>query len=97
MNWYKIAQNVQFLSYNSYGELKILLNEKTYTYYGVSPPQSNKIKWMIENRKIPNGVILNQLRQFSDKGKHDKLNPPIYSPEEKLEVIDELVERGILK
>ena len=97
MNWYKIAQNVQFLSYNSYEELKIFINGKTYTYYGVSPHQSNKIKWMIESKKIPNGVILNQLRQFSDNEKYNKLNPPVYSPEEKLEIIDELVERGILK
>ena len=79
MSWYKKAQspNIQFLSYNSYGNLKVLINGKPYTYYEVSPTIKDKIEWMINNYKIPRGVILNQLKPYSNIKRHQDLNSKI--------------------
>ena len=101
MNWYKIANmQLDFLSYNSDLEFKVLVNNKPYTYYHVFPPMANKIKWMIANPKIPGQVILQQLKPFSDPKLHDKLNPPKKTEpsgdltyEEKQEMLDEFYEK----
>ena len=99
MNWYKKAKGpiLDFLSHNSYGELRISINGNSYTYYGVSPYWANKLKWMIEKSNIPSGIIIQRLKKFSDPKKYKELNPSTgHSTEEKQEIMNELYERGIL-
>ena len=100
MNWYKKANGpeLDFLSYNSYGELKVSINNDTYVYYNISPVQANKLKWMIEKSTIPSGVILQKyLKQFSNPEKYEKLNPSEnYTYDDKLKMIDQLHEEGHL-
>lgn len=93
MNWFKLAQvSVKFLSYNSYGEFEVLIGDKPYTYYDISPYIANKLKWMIEN--LPVGVALKQLKHYSDPDRYRQLNN---QKTERDEIMDELYERGILK
>jgi len=78
MNWYKQARTqptLQFLSHDNYGDFKVLVNGEPYTYYDVSPHIANKLKWMINKPNIPNGVIINKLKNFSDPKRHKELNP----------------------
>ena len=102
MNWYKIAQlELGFVSYRKYNEFdtefKINLNEKEYTYYGVNEYDARTIKWMINNPKIPAGVILKKLKPYSDTKLHDRLNPlPKETSQEKEEIINELIDEGKL-
>jgi len=78
MNWYKYAKNpkLRFLSYNSYGELKVSINGTPYTYYDVSPYYANQFKWMIEKSRIPGGVIIQRLKPFSNLKRHEELTTP---------------------
>ncbi len=98
-NWYKKANSpvLEFLSYNSYGQFRVSINEVSYTYYDVSPFEANKLRWMIEKSKIPSGVIIQRLKKFSNPKKHKELNPPEeHTKEEKNEMLDELHNRGLL-
>lgn len=77
MNWYKQAgMDLKFLSHDSYGNLRVLVNGRPYDFYDVSPFWANKIKWMIEKSKIPGEVIYNRhLKNFSNPERHKELNP----------------------
>ena len=78
MNWYKKAKmELKYLGHDSYGNMRILLNGTSYTYYDVSPFWRNKIRWMIEKTNIPHEEIYNKhIKNFSDTERHKKLNPP---------------------
>ena len=78
MSWYKKAYStVKILSYNdSYGILKIMKDNKTYSYRVPSPFIVNKIKSMIKNPKISDGRIMQYLKQFSDSSLKQKAVEP---------------------
>lgn len=100
MNWYKQAgMNLQYLSHDSYGNMRILVNGTPYTFYDVSPYWRDKIKWMIEKSNIPHAKIYHQhIKQFSDPKRHKELNPPQdHTEEEKNQMMDQLVNEGYLK
>ena len=84
MNWFKQSQmDLEFLGHNSYGNLRVLINGKPYTFYDVSPFWAEKLRWMIEKSKIPGEVIYQKhLKQFSDPKRHKELNPVPSKPKE---------------
>ena len=83
MSWFKKAKSpiVEFSGYSVYDtdeidtEFKIYLNGKPYTYYGINRKEAGELRWMIDNPKIPGGVVLKRLRPYSDPKMHKKLNP----------------------
>tara|TARA_Y100000310_G_scaffold345494_1_gene465627 strand:- start:3082 stop:3279 length:198 start_codon:yes stop_codon:yes gene_type:complete len=63
MNWFKSANReftVDFISSNSYGDLKIAINGAVYNYKGVSPFTVEQIQKNIKEHRNPrtNGGIL---------------------------------------
>lgn len=72
MGWYKKSNSdIKYISHNSYGQLKLLIDGKVYTYYDVSPFVARKINNMIA-RKVPTGVIIQHLKQFSRPELHNQ-------------------------
>jgi hypothetical protein len=97
MNWYKTAQklNIQFVSHNSLGDMKVYINGKPYVYYDVSPFWAEKIRWMIGN--VPHGKVMEKLKEFSNNKEYQKRKfaPPL-TKEEQDQILDELYERGLM-
>ena len=97
--WYKKASNfVQDISTNSYGNVKIWVDGVDYTYYDVPLGVQNKIRTMV-HKKIPKGIIFQQLKQYSNPERHKKLNYPEltergYTRQEEEDMIREFENQG---
>lgn len=97
MSWFKQAQSpkVEFGGYWKHDtdeidtEFKIYLNGRSYTYYGIGSKEAGELRWMINNPKIPGGVVLKRLKPYSDPQMHKKLNPG-YTEKEKQQMLSEL-------
>ena len=90
--WFKKASalDLQFLSYNSYGEFKVIMNRKTYSY-NVPQEAAEKLQWMIEKSDIPGEVILkNHLKQFRSKQEP----PQGYTEDEQTKMLQEMENAG---
>lgn len=62
---------VKILSWSSIGELAVLIRNRRYTYYGVSPYWYDLFaKWIRHGRF---GIVLEKLKCFSDKERHEEL------------------------
>jgi len=101
MNWYKQAQSpkVEFNGFWKHDtdeidtEFRIYLNGKPYTYYGIGSKEAGELRWMINNPKIPGGVVLKRLKPYSDPQIYKKINPTTSGPdteEEKQQMLSEL-------
>ena len=67
MNWYKISQEnlITFLSYNSYGDLHILIKGKPYNYVEVLPNQASALQQYIKYGNLTKAFPL--LRSFKQE------------------------------
>lgn len=93
MSWYKKAKSpiLQFISHNSYGELKVFINNKLYIYYDVSPFAADQLKKMISNPRIPGGTIIQRLKNFSSTKRYEESVTPQKEIPKERGLFDELV------
>jgi hypothetical protein len=73
MNWYKKAKvNLDFISSDSYGDFKVLVNGKPYTFGPVDKDFAETLAWQIRKQPWKHGGILNLLKQKYNLNKmHD--------------------------
>ena len=79
MNWYKKAKvNLDFISSDSYGNFKVLVNGNPYNFGPVDKDFADTLAWQIRNQPWKHGNILNLLKKkynlnkMSDDTEEDK-------------------------